>query len=261
MLRAEIIESFRQKVSREIDLEAEGLDRYIVYTPFMFDDGDHYVVVLRRDRDREQWVLTDEAHTFMHLSYADVDLTQGTRRKVIDQALTSYRVENNGGELRLAVPDEAFGDALFTMVQAIGRITGTALWTRERVRDTFDEDFRSLLSQLLPPERVTFDYTDPTIDPDGVYPIDCRINGMPKPCFVFKVANDHQCRNATITCYHYERHHRVFSSMVIYRDQTEINGRALAQLTDVVGKQFASLGARDRIEAHLRDEVLGANRR
>jgi hypothetical protein len=134
MTTAGIIESFRQKVSREIDLEAEGVDRYIVYTPFMFDDGDHYVVVLRHER--EQWVLTDEAHTFMHLSYAEVDLTQGTRARVIDQALTSYRVENNGGELRLVVPDEAFGDALFTMVQAIGRITGTALWTRERVRDT-----------------------------------------------------------------------------------------------------------------------------
>jgi len=256
MTTADIIESFRQKVSREIVLEAEGVDRYIVYTPFMFDDGDHYAVVLRRDGDG--WMLTDEAHTFMHLSYADVDLSSGTRARVIDHALATYRVENRDGELRLPVPDEAFGDALFTMVQAIGRISGTALWTRERVRDTFDEDFRSLLSQVLPPERVVFDYTDPVIDPDGVYPIDCRINGMPRPCFVFKVANDDQCRNATITCYHYERHRRAFSSMVIFRDQTEITRRALAQLSDVVGKQFASLGARDRIESFLTDEVLGA---
>ena len=257
MMTADIIESFRQKVSREIDLEAEGVDRYVVYTPFMFDDGDHYVVVLRRENAR--WVLTDEAHTFMHLSYADVDLAQGTRARVIDQALTSYRVENNGGELRLAVPDEAFGDALFTMVQAIGRITGTALWTRDRVRDTFDEDFRCLLSQVVPPERATFDYTDPRIDPDGVYPVDCRINGMPKPCFVFKVANDDQCKNATITCYHYEQHGRAFSSVVIFRDQMEITRRALAQLSDVAGKQFASLGARDRIESFLREDVLRAS--
>ena len=128
------------------------------------------------------------------------------------------------------------------------------------MRDTFDEDFRNLLSQVLPPERVTFDYTDPTIDPDGNYPIDCRINGMPRPCFVFKVANDQQCHYATITCYHYERHGRAFSSMVIYRDQTEITRRAVAQLSDVVGKQFASLGARDRIESFLRNEALGTNR-
>lgn len=256
MTTADIIESFRHKVSREIDLEPEGVDRYVVYTPFLFDDGDHYVVVLKREG--KGWVLTDEAHTFMHLSYADVDLTQGTRARVIDQALTAYRVQNNCGELRVAVPDEAFGDALFTMVQAIGRIAGTALWTRERVRDTFDEDFRELLSQVVPPERAVFDYTDADIDPEGVYPIDCKINGMPTPCFVFKVANDDQCKNATITCYHYEQHRRAFSSVVIFRDQTEITRRALAQLSDVVGKQFASLGARDRIEAFLRKDVLGA---
>jgi hypothetical protein len=43
---------------------------------------------------------------------------------------------------------------------------------------------------------------------------------------------------------------------VIFRDQTEITRRALAQLSDVVGKQFASLGARDRIEAFLKKDVL-----
>jgi hypothetical protein len=259
MTTADIIESFRQKVSREIDLEAEGVGRYIVYTPFMFDDGDHYVVVLRREND--QWVLTDEAHTFMHLSYAEVDLMQGTRARVIDQALTSYQVENNGGELRIAVPDEAFGDALFTMVQAIGRITGTALWTRERVRDTFEEDFRALLQEAVPGDLLAFNYADPAIDPDRIYPITCRINGMARPCFVFAVANDAQCRDATITCYHYERHDWRFSSVVIFRDQMEIGRRPLAQLSDVTGKMFASLGARDRIGAYLRDDILGAAER
>ena len=255
MTTAEIIESFRRKVSAEIDLEPEGVDRYVIHTPFMFDDGDHYVVVLHQEVG--QWVLTDEAHTFMHLSYAEVDLAQGMRARVIDQALTAYRVENRDGELRLPVPEDAFGDALFSMVQAIGRIAATALWTRQRVRDTFDEDFHALVTTALPPERIAFNYTDPEIDPDGIYPVDCRVNGMPRPCFVFKVANDDQCRNATITCFHYERHRRTFSSVVIFRDQTEITRRALAQLSDVVGKQFASLGARDRIESFLRDEVVG----
>jgi hypothetical protein len=254
MMTQDIIESFRQKVGREIDLEAEGVDRYIIYTPFMFDDGDHYVVVLHQERG--QWVLTDEAHTFMHLSYSDVELTRGTRARIIDQALMSYHVENNDGELRLAVPDGAFGDALFTMVQAIGRITGTALWTRDRVRDTFEEDFRSLLQQIIPSGRATFDYIDRTVDPDGNYPIDCRINGMPRPCFVFKVANNDQCQKATITCYYHERQQKQFSSVVIFQDQTDIARKAIAQLSDVVGKQFASLGARERIEAYFKDQIL-----
>jgi hypothetical protein len=257
MTTLDIVASFRQKVGKEIDLEAEGLERYVVYTPFMFDDGDHYVVVLRREND--QWILTDEAHTFMHLSYADMDITKGMRAKVIEQALTTYRIQNKDGELRLNVPDEAFGDALFTMVQAIGRIAGTADWTRERVRDTFAEDFKVLLSTLVPPDRVKFDYIDPTIDPNGLYPVDCRINGMARPCFVFKVVNDDQCKDAMITCSYYERHQKRFTSVVIFRDQEEIGRRPLAQLSDMVGKQFASLGAKDRIETFL-TEVLEASR-
>lgn len=259
MTTADIVRSFREKVGREIDLEAEGVDRYIVYTPFMFDDGDHFVVILRRENER--WILTDEAHTFMHLSYSEVDLSQGTRAKIIDQALSGNRVESRAGELKLAVADDAFGDALFSLVQAISRITSTALWTYARVKSTFEEDFRALMQSVVPAERLTFDYTDPQIDPDGIYPVDCRINGMPRPCMVFAVANDAKCREATITCYHYERHERKFTSLAVFEDQTEVNRRAVAQLSDVAGKLFASLGARDRIEAYLREEVMGAGRR
>lgn len=42
------IKSFRQKICDEIDVETEGQDRYIIYVPFMFDDGDHFVVILRK---------------------------------------------------------------------------------------------------------------------------------------------------------------------------------------------------------------------
>jgi hypothetical protein len=194
MTTADIVRSFREKVCREIDLEAEGVDRYIVYTPFMFDDGDHFVIVLRKEK--EHWVLSDEAHTFMHLSYTEVDLSQGGRAKIIDQALAGYRVENRSGELKLAVADNAFGDALFSLLQAISRITSTALWTVARIKSTFEEDFRALMGSVVPADRLTFDYTDSQIDPDGIYPVDCRINGMPRPCMVFAVANDAKCREA-----------------------------------------------------------------
>ncbi|MCH8343502.1 MAG: DUF1828 domain-containing protein [Planctomycetes bacterium] len=257
MTTEDIIRSFRQKVCKEIELEGEGLNRYIVYTPFMFDDGDHFVIVLREQEGR--WVLTDEGHTFLHLSYGGPDLTRGTRGKVIDQTLDTYRVANESGELRLTVPNGAYGDALFSFVQAISRIASTALWTRERVESTFRDDFRELLEATVAKEWLTFEYIDPEIDPEGNYPVDCRINGRTRQCFIFAVANTDQCRNATITVYHYERHARVFSSFVVFEDQTSINRRALAQLSDVVGRQFASLAAKDRITDYLTKEVVGAD--
>ena len=40
---------FREKVSEQIRLAAEGLGRFRVLTPILFDDGDHLAIVLRRD--------------------------------------------------------------------------------------------------------------------------------------------------------------------------------------------------------------------
>lgn len=251
----QVIDSFRRKVCSEIDLERTGINRFAVYTPFTFDDGDQYVILLRREGD--DWVLTDEGHTLMHVSYSEVDLTQGTRAEVVERTLASHQIENRSGELRLRVPEEAFGDALFSFVQAIGRVCSTSLWTRDRVRSTFVEDFRDFLESTVPVPRLTFDYHDPAVDPDQIYPVDCRINGMAKPWFVFAVNTDARCRDATITCLTYERRNRPFRSVAMFEDQTAINRRAVAQLTDVIGKAFSSLGDRDRIAQFFRDEVLG----
>lgn len=55
---------FRQVVGESVELLAEGADRFRVFTPFRFADGDCFVVVLRRQEGR--WFLTDEGHTFFH---------------------------------------------------------------------------------------------------------------------------------------------------------------------------------------------------
>lgn len=253
MTETEIIRSVRQKVCKAIEVEREGIDRYIVYTPFMFDDGDHYVVILRRENGH--WVLTDEGHTFMHLSYGEVDLSKGTRARIIEQALASHRVHNDAGELRLRVPGDDFGDAVFSFVQAISRVSSTALWTRERVDATFREDFDQIIRGHVPLDHWYANYHDEEIDADGIYPADYMIKGRSRPCLVFGVSSDQQCQQATITCQHYETKGRRVRSMAVFEDQTAINRRLVAQLSNVVGKQFASLDS-ERIVRYIRDEVL-----
>ena len=255
---AAVIDDFRDKVCGEIALESAGLDRYVIHTPFQFDDGDHYVIVLRREGNA--WLLTDEAHTFMHLSYGDVDVSQGGRGRLVDDALTTYGLERRSSELLITVPEGRFGDALFSMIQGLDRITSAALWTRDRVRSTFREDFRAMMEQTVPADRLSFDYNDATLDPDGLYTVDCRINGGERPWFLFAVPHDARCREATITIYHYEKCGYRFRSVAVFREQEEINRRALAMLTNVVDRQFASLGARDRITEYVRGTVLGEDR-
>jgi len=62
-------------------LTQEGENRFRVFTPFMFEDGDHLAIVLKREQ--EHWMLSDEGHTYMHLTYDldEKDLRTGTRQR------------------------------------------------------------------------------------------------------------------------------------------------------------------------------------
>ena len=58
-------------------------------TPFRFDDGDHFGIVLKKEG--QGWILSDEANTLMHLSYQLDDMAEaGTRHEIIDASLADY---------------------------------------------------------------------------------------------------------------------------------------------------------------------------
>ncbi len=117
-----IEQDFLKSASAQIRLAVDGHERFRVLTPFMFDDGDCLVIVLKKMDGR--WVLSDEAHTYMHLSY-DIDekaLHRGTRQKIIAGTLSMFGMEEREGELILEVRDARYGDALYAFAQALLRI-------------------------------------------------------------------------------------------------------------------------------------------
>jgi len=243
---------FKTKICDEINIAQEGLNRVIVFNPFMFDDGDHLVVLLKSVEGK--WLFTDEGHTFMHVSYDDIDIDTGTRKKIIDSVLLSYGIKNQEGELITEVQDNQFGDALYSYLQGLIKITDINYLTRERIRSTFMEDFITFIEETVPSDRRIFNYHDKQHDPDGKYIIDYKINGIPKPLFVFGVQNDDKCRDITIACLKYEQFGIPFRTMAIFEDQESINRKVLARFSDVCDKQYSTLATnKGRLSKYLHE--------
>jgi hypothetical protein len=260
MTSSSIEADFKKKVCDQIRLIPEGKDRFRVSTPFRFDDGDHLVVVLQRRG--QKWVLTDEAHTFMHLSYR-IDLTtldRGTRAKIIERALASFGAKEEEGELLTEVDGEAFGDALYSFVQTLLRISDVSYLSKEMVRSAFMDDLRKTVQAVVPADRSKFDWYDEQSDPEKKYPVDCLIEGE-KPLFLFGIQTTDKCSTATIVILHYQKAGREFGSLAVFENQEKIGRPQLARLSDVVDKQFSSLpDNRDRLTRFLTRHAGGNGR-
>lgn len=232
---------FRDRINEAIALVPTDHQKYRVSTPFQFDDGDNLVIVLKRDND--DWILSDEGHTYFHLTYEldESDLRREPRQSIIANTLTAYEMEDREGELVLRLRGDRHGDALYSFVQALLKIIDVRYLSREQVRTTFRADFQTLLEKIVPTARRTFQWHDPKFDPKRNYPVDCRINGNGTPFFIFALKNDNQTSVATITLHQFEKWGVDFEGIGIFEDQQSINRRVLARFSDICGRQFPSL--------------------
>ena len=250
MVVADFEKDFKKKVCDKIRLIPEGLSRYIVEHPFTFDDGDHYVVVLKKAGDK--WQLSDEGHTIMHLSYEDIDLRTEGYREIINNTVSQFNIKNQEGELTLSIPDMRFGDALFSYIQALVKISDVKYLTRERIRSMFMEEFKGFISEIATEDRCKFNYYHPKRDPNRVYPIDCRVETTNSPLFIFGINGDNKCQTATNIIYWWEKLNEPFEVMAIHENQEDISRQVLARFSDVCGKQFSSLPTnRERITSFI----------
>lgn len=236
-----IVQDFKRKVCDEIRLLEEGKNRFRVFTPFRFDDGDHLSIVFKKENN--QWLISDEGHTYLHLSYRidPQDLETGTRKELIEYALNEFQVQDRYGELIIKVENNEYGNALYRFIQVLIKITDISYLSRERVKSTFEDDFRSLIENNIPKNRYTFDWYDQEHDPDGAYEVDCYINNLTNPLYIYALSNDNQVRDTTISLLQFEKWENNFYPIAIFENQDKLNKKICKKFSKVCEKQFSSL--------------------
>ena len=221
-----IEKDFIDSISTEIELVPDGRDRFYVYTPFRFNDGDHISIILKKES--EGWILSDEGHTYMHLTY-DIDeqqLFRGIRQDIISRALSAFGVKDRDGELILEIRGTDYGNALYAFAQSLLKITSvTSISQKHTHRKTFMSEFKEMMYSVVSKDRIELDWFHKKHDPDGKYKVDCRINGMRTPLFVYALSTDRKVNQATIALYEFKAWKLPdFRSVGIIQDQTKSVG-------------------------------------
>ncbi len=251
-----IEQDFIEKVSEMVRVIPDGKDRFRVFTPFMFDDGDHISIVLKKEQ--AGWVLSDEGHTFMHLTYdiKESKLFSGTRNQIISNALDTFNVEDRYGELIIKVQEARFGDALYSFAQALVRMGNVLCLSKKPVKSTFMDDFHSLLNEHVPVSRIDPNWHSKELDSQKKYTVDCRINGMPDPLFVYALSNDDRIRDATIALQKFLSWDIKFSPMGIFKDREDTNSKVRARFDDVCEVQFPNMKeSENEIIAYIAERI------
>lgn len=224
--------SLAESCEGAIRFRKEGRDRFRVLTPFQYSDGDHLVIVLKRDGDR--WCLSDEAHSFMSLSYRMNlnTLDGGPRREFLDRTKRRFDILEWDGALVKLIDLETFSVELLEFAQALVQISDIDYLRRDRVQSTFRSDLKRFIVNTAGDDHVDVNWHDAEHDVDGRYPADYRIHNGGRPLFLFALTTDNTTRDATISLLKYDSWGLDFVAGGIFEERQKVTDKAISRFTD-----------------------------
>ena len=222
----EVIESIKRTICSKTTLESRGVDCYLVHTGFTFQDGDELHILLKKTNDR--WILTDEAHTLMWLSYEDFTLTE-SRKGLLNKTLRSNNATMEEGRIIIDCTNRDAGQCLMYMIQAILQTADLLYLNRNNVRNSYNDDVKQMMRKLLG-DRCEF---DKHINNNGEdYLIDIYVEAK-TPLYVFTISNKDHCKDAIISLMALGSEANLdFTSLIFIDQNAELGKDNLVKLTN-----------------------------
>jgi len=219
MNKNDIIEAIRGSMCAGLEIEERGIDRYVIHTDFTYPDGDELRIILKKQDSR--WMLTDEGHTMMWLSYEDFNLNSAARNNLLSRALASNRAELIDGRICVRFEEDEAGGAVHSMIQALIQTADLIYTDREVIRSTFAEDMRNRFRSRL--KEGTFETSKTVRNKKGErYEVDVYVEGN-EPILVFAVNNKDRCLEATLAIVTLAAEDEMkFTSMIVIDEDADI---------------------------------------
>lgn len=161
-------------------------------------------------------------YNMMYLSYHDIGVDSITRMAVMDKILTSHFMKDENGRFvieGIKTPQDIV-DSIFTFSQGLLKIGDMSMWKIERAKSKFAEDFRSSVAEGVRGRPVNFSYLNEEYDPEGLYPIDCRVQlKTGRPAYIFSITSADKANSTTATIYYFEKKKLYVPSCAVLHDK------------------------------------------
>lgn len=231
---------------RDIFLVEKRPNLFQIFTPFSHPDGDMIDVFLSMETDGK-FLIQDLGTTIMRLSY-DFDIDSKNKRKVFNEIITNYQIKELKNNLYIESSENDLFPNVMQLIQVIIKVSDLNFLKRETVKSLFYEYFDKFIFDKFKDILPIKDWY-PEFDNEKLYPSPYALVSKDKAICLFPIGSDEKCNETIITVQHYESHNFKPETIAVFENQEFISRKPLARLSNVVGKQFASLdGNQERIE-------------
>jgi hypothetical protein len=122
----------------------------------------------------------------------------------------------------------------------------------ERAKSLFFEEFENFMETEIKAnvKKVTKNWYEVEIDPNGYYSIPWVCENGILPLFVFPIKNNDDCSQTVLSCIKYKHASYKFESLAVFRDiDDNVKKRNRNQCIDEVNKLFSNFSSKNREDA------------